>query len=421
MRIAFISYEYPPETAFGGIATYVQQAARLLQGRGHQVEVFAGCTTRSRVEEDQGVLVHLVQLPQAERHLFGRDIATVIAERHRTEPFDVLEGPEFAAEAKEAVALCPDIPLVVKLHMGMFSIQQIEAATLGVFRKLRRRLGAIRRGERPFWHREHPGHIEEWRHTLNADAIIAPSEAMGDWMQKAWDLPADRIGMVPNPYLPRKELLQIPISSSHKVVTFLGRLELRKGILDLIEAAPAFLTRCPDWRIRVVGRPQGSPVPSMDMREYLLDKLKGFRERVVAEDPVPLNAIPEILANSDICVFPSVWENFPNVCLEAMSAGRGIVASAAGGMSEQLDGGRCGILVPPRNPSRLAKALIHLAENPAMREKLGAAARDRVMTAYNGEVVGPMLEAGYERAIKAYARRKSSLAGQSDYCAASIR
>jgi glycogen synthase len=41
MRIAFVSHEYPPDTAFGGIATYVRQAATLLAGRGHSVEVFA--------------------------------------------------------------------------------------------------------------------------------------------------------------------------------------------------------------------------------------------------------------------------------------------------------------------------------------------------------------------------------------------
>ena len=58
-----------------------------------------------------------------------------------------------------------------------------------------------------------------------------------------------------------------------------------------------------------------------------------------------------------VCVFPSIWENFPNVCLEAMSAGRGIAASWNGGMAEMLDAGHCGLPFPPNSPQRLAQAV----------------------------------------------------------------
>ncbi|MEH2108257.1 glycogen/starch synthase [Nostoc sp.] len=57
MKIAFISYEYPPDTAYGGIATYLYQAARVLQQRGHLVEVFAGSTYRTTTETENEILV----------------------------------------------------------------------------------------------------------------------------------------------------------------------------------------------------------------------------------------------------------------------------------------------------------------------------------------------------------------------------
>jgi hypothetical protein len=58
MKIAFISYEYPPDSAHGGIATYMHQAARMMSGRGHHVEVFAGSRHRSGTFCEDGVLVH---------------------------------------------------------------------------------------------------------------------------------------------------------------------------------------------------------------------------------------------------------------------------------------------------------------------------------------------------------------------------
>jgi glycogen synthase len=57
MKIAFISYEYPPDTSYGGIATYVKQASQLLCQRGHHVEVFAASPDRCGTEVEEGILV----------------------------------------------------------------------------------------------------------------------------------------------------------------------------------------------------------------------------------------------------------------------------------------------------------------------------------------------------------------------------
>ena len=60
MKIALISYEYPPDTAYGGIATYVEQAARMLSERGHYVEVFAGSERRAQSSDESGILTHRI-------------------------------------------------------------------------------------------------------------------------------------------------------------------------------------------------------------------------------------------------------------------------------------------------------------------------------------------------------------------------
>src|SRR5258706_8181253 len=114
MKIAFISYEYPPDTAFGGIATYVFQAATMLRKRGHHVEVFAASVNRSGSESEDGILVH--RIDEKSRFDFGPRIGEVFARRQSVIGFDVLEGPDYSADAREAVRLVPSIPLLLKLH-----------------------------------------------------------------------------------------------------------------------------------------------------------------------------------------------------------------------------------------------------------------------------------------------------------------
>jgi glycosyltransferase involved in cell wall biosynthesis len=120
--------------------------------------------------------------------------------------------------------------------------------------------------------------------------------------------------------------------------------------------------------------------------------------------PVTPDAIPGILAATDICVFPSLWENFPYVCLEAMAAARGIVGSNAGGMVDMLDSGQVGRLIPPHSSKSIIEAVIELLENPDLRIKLGQAARTRLLKEYNLERIGALQEASYARAI---ARRRA--------------
>ena len=135
MRIAFISYEFPPDTAFGGIATYVDQASRMLAARGHQVEVFTASDKRDGSESRDGVFIHRVLTN--DRRAFAALVAPMFAERHRELRFDVLEGPDCMAEASVASDMVPDVPLVVKLHTGISLIEQVLFSTLGVRQRLR--------------------------------------------------------------------------------------------------------------------------------------------------------------------------------------------------------------------------------------------------------------------------------------------
>ncbi|MEB3360451.1 MAG: glycosyltransferase family 4 protein [Synechococcales bacterium] len=396
MKIAFISYEYPPDTAVGGIATYVQQAAQMLVQRGHQVEVFAGSDTQTSSQLVDGIWVHRVQAP---RSCFAGAIAPVFVERHGSIQFDVLEGPDCGADAAAAVRSVPDIPLVLKLHTPGYILAALGKEPLSWPSKLRMAAGAIRRGKwlkRPAPY--DPAADPERHHALTADEIAAPSLAIAQRLIIDWGLAADRVSHVPYPYIPAPALLAIPIETHTHTVTFVGRLERRKGVLDLAAAIPHVLRHHPQVRFRFVGPAWNSPHPQMDMQQYLETKLAPYRQTLEFTGAVPLHQIPDHLT-TDICVFPSIWESYGLVCVEAMAAGRGIVASAAGGMAELLDQGQFGRLVPPQDPRQLAIAIIDLLDHPAERMRLGQAARDRVLATYNLKRIGDLQEASYRRAI----------------------
>lgn len=395
MKIALISYEYPPDTADGGIATYVQQAARMLQQRGHSVEVFAGSRSREGVEaEPSGVIVHRLRLDLKEA--FSQRIAPLFAQRHDRIGFDVLEGPEYGADAADASRLVPDLPLVVKLHTPRIIFRQLREADIGPWVTLRERLGALRRGIDPLALEE-----LERRHTRQADAIAAPSKAIAETLIRAWKLDPQKVHIFPCPYIPAPELLKIPIRTDTRRITFIGRVEARKGVLDLAEAIPRILKQCPEAKFRFVGKSGQSPHPKQNMQQYLAQRLSPYGRAVEFTGPVPLDRIPSMLSETDISVFPSLWDSFGLVCLEAMAAGRAVVGSAAGGMAEVIDTDAVGRLVEPKHPAQIAQAVIELLQNSDLRTQLGTAARARVLQEYRWERVGALQEDSYRRAIAA--------------------
>src|SRR5262249_31635894 len=270
MKIAFITYEYPPDTAYGGIATYVNQAATMLQRRGHQVEVFSSSSYRAGKECESGVLVHRVQV--AGQRDFSKPIGKVFAQRHAQIEFDVLEGPEFCADAREAVRLVPEVALVVKLHTPsilLYNLNFRSTYSLAFATRVRLYIRSWLRGSRTPWGNNSDLELHRLRtmqtneverlHTLDADEIASPSTELAKILVDEWNLNPAVISHVPYPYQPSENLLKIPVETSTNVVTFLGRLEVRKGVLDLAKAIPLISDRCPQVRFRFVGPSDVSP------------------------------------------------------------------------------------------------------------------------------------------------------------------
>ena len=149
------------------------------------------------------------------------------------------------------------------------------------------------------------------------------------------------------------------------VVGFVGRIEPRKGPLDLVRAAPAIRAGAPAARIVLVGDDPYDSAP-----DYA-------RQVRASRDVEHVPWVPDgaaVMRHLDVLVAPSRQEPFGTVLAEAMAAGTPVVATRVGGLAEVVADGVTGRLVTPGRPDELAAAVLAVL---ADRERMGAAARER--------------------------------------------
>jgi glycosyltransferase involved in cell wall biosynthesis len=191
-----------------------------------------------------------------------------------------------------------------------------------------------------------------------ADVVLAASAAVAD---RLGGLPA-RVVYGPVDQQPSPADPPWP-SRPGPVIGFVGRVEPRKGALDLVRAAPAIRRGAPAAQVVVVGDDPYGTDPAYT--RTVLDSPE--------VDAYPWNAnAPGLMRHLDVLVLPSYDEPFGTVLAEAMAVGTPVVASRVGGLPEVVADGVTGRLVPPGDPERLAAAVLEVL---AHRDQMGAAAR----------------------------------------------
>jgi glycosyltransferase involved in cell wall biosynthesis len=210
------------------------------------------------------------------------------------------------------------------------------------------------------------------------DVVIAISEGVRQALVRAGVHP-ERIRVVPSGIDPAA--LEVPpparaavrhewgIAPDELAVLLVGVLERRKGHHVLLAAAMRLVATRP--RLRYVFCGTGREAGALARAARPLGaavRFAGFRQDLGA-----------CLAAADIVVLPSLHEGLGVAALEAMAAGRPLVASHVGGLAETVVDAETGMLVPPGDAGALADALARLAADPALRARLGAAGRARVL------------------------------------------
>jgi glycosyltransferase involved in cell wall biosynthesis len=197
-----------------------------------------------------------------------------------------------------------------------------------------------------------------------ADAILGVS---ADLRLKAIAMgaPADRTHAILNGcdisvFHPRDRAqarAQLGLDSHAEAVVYIGRMDLTKGLRELVEAAVSLHQSRPRMKVYIVGDGH---------QRDLVDQAIASRNAaayVHALDGCSFDDVALWIAASDLVTLPSYMEGCPNVVLEALAAGRPVVATHVGGIPELMDDS-CGRLVPPRDAAALATALAQVLDTP---------------------------------------------------------
>jgi glycosyltransferase involved in cell wall biosynthesis len=180
------------------------------------------------------------------------------------------------------------------------------------------------------------------------------------------------------------------------VLLAVGVLERHKGHLILLESLARLNARglATPWKLIIAGGAGGEEHESI--LEYVEEE--GLSDRV--HIALNRNDIADLLALADVFVMPSLWEGLPMAVLEAMVAGKAIVASAIAGIPEAIVNGREGLLVTAGESAELADALRALITDPARRAALGEAAAARAHAEFTVGVMADRYEALYVDACR---------------------
>jgi len=176
------------------------------------------------------------------------------------------------------------------------------------------------------------------------------------------------------------------------LIGFVGRLDEQKGVGTLLEAMREVSKASPHARLIFAGEGNMRSEVERFSEEHRLTRsiiLSGFRSDVQA-----------FLRDIDFLVMPSNWEGFGYAAAEAMAAGRAVIATHVSSLPELVDDGRTGILVPPRSPRDLARAMLTLIQKPALRAKMGRAGAAKARDLFTLREMVDKTEAVLENAVR---------------------
>src|SRR5262245_13843888 len=315
---------------WGGVHRVTEQLAQGLERRGHGVVIF--CRPKSALEE----------------RLRGRFTTLSIARGMDFSPLAILRLRSALRRVRAQV--------VITLMDKDLRLTGVAARLLGLPVIARR--ANDQRIDSGFYSRLIYGRI--------ANHHVANSQATRDTLlQSASWLPTERVSVIYNGVdydaISAAQPAQLPVvPRAAPVVGFIGRMEPRKGIRDLLTAWPQVAAAVPDAYLIIVGR--GGLEEEVHRKSDDVERavFLGYREDVGS-----------VLQRCAVVAVPSHWEGFGLVAAEALAAGKPVVASNTSSLPEIVRNESEGLLIPPQDPSALADALTRLLRDAELRLRLG--------------------------------------------------
>lgn len=397
MRVLMFSCEYPPHVA-GGLGEHVANLVPALGRQGVEVHLitprWAGGPSE---EEGPNYHVHRIDPPTFEAPDIHSSAwqTNLVLEKHAenlwrsTGPFDLLHAHDWlVAFAPVALKRGFKTPLVATIH-------------------------ATERGRG----RGHLGseisyaiNNVEWWLTYEAWRVICASQYMAGEVTDYFRAPANKIDVIPNGVSVEgfqrwqgedlsafRAMYAMP---EEDIVFNVGRVVYEKGVGVLVEAVPHVLREQPQAKFVIAG--SGSYVHELRHRAWEL----GVADKVLFTGFIPDEDRDRLYLVASCAVFPSLYEPFGIVALQAMAARTPVVVSEVGGLAEVVRHAETGITVYPDNPESLAWGIVHTLSRPDWARQRAENAYRTVLEQYNWDAIARQTADLYRRVVDERAQAK---------------
>lgn len=359
MHIVFVSREYVPSLRGGGIASYVKDMANGLVSAGHKVTVIcASDDTREssdKIEENGLRIIRLSGgdfiVPQIEGnnilkkfrciyrfHSYRKKILKTILSLGKV---DIVEVPEFGAEGYYLMDI--NIPVVVRLHTPSF----LDRATFG-----KKKYPVSKFYE--YWCAK-----QEEKVAKKAKYITSCSESLKEWTVKYFGVKENIINVIYNPIRVDDWTGERIESKTDCInVLFVGTVAEEKGVGNLVEACKLLVNKGYKVELTIAGKlgAYGNKLKEKNKCNLWCNFLGNVKR----------SDLKTLYLKNEIACFPSWWEAFGIICIEAMAAGCLVIGSNSGGMLEILKDKYNGFLLFPKNVKLLSdkiEEIFHLGND----------------------------------------------------------
>ena len=321
MRICFVHEEYPEETNFGGIATYQKEMAEELAKQGHTVYIICRSLTHDNNYVENNINIYRIFVKNTKDQianyvLYRKKVANLLLEFQNKNLIDIIEVPDWGAESI-FFEKNRKIPLVVRLH-----------TPLQVWLKYNKNdFGEIK------------NKLLEWEKKMinSADLITCCSMTLKKTIVKNFNIDNSKILVTPNPANITNFYRDNNIKKEKRII-YVGSLEERKGVCVLAKSLNLVFKKYPKLKIDFIGKDTERNNKNISTEKYIQSIInKKYKNNINFLGYIPNYDLNKYLNRALVGVYPSLFDNFPYVVLEAMATGLHIVGSSNSGMVEMLN------------------------------------------------------------------------------------
>jgi len=244
----------------------------------------------------------------------------------------------------------------------------------------------------------------EWWLTYEAWRVIACSGYMAQEIQNYFNVPGDKVDVIPNGVDPSRFDALEGVDLTHfrnryalpeeQIVFYVGRVVEEKGVYVLLDAVPRVLATHPTAKFVIAGT--GDALSELRDRAWKI----GVGPKVLFTGFISDEDRDRLFKVADCAVFPSLYEPFGIVALEAMAARCPVVVSEVGGLKDVVEHAETGITVYPGNPDSLAWGILHTLQHPEWAATRVENAYRKVREVYNWDTIARQTAAVYERIVQ---------------------